>query len=220
MAKSRKSKAKAKPKKTVGPMYFGTGAVRYSFLEGEPASMALEIDWGKAPVPPRSYYSNMVALQKDDRHAVAILSFGRVAFDGDVVSQQIDIVISQVALFQTYWDSSRDLESTVESALSRLNLKPLEPMTSFSPVAESTYYANILYSAVSGSEVTLDFYFVSPRDVHRAIKFHGDVSIVPVVRIIASMALLKQFLDLCRPHTGDESIAVGSQKEHANESIS
>jgi len=52
----------------------------------------------------------------------------------------------------------------------------------------------------SVERAVLDFYYISPGDIHLAqIKKRSDVPLEPVVRVVISSPLLYEFLEMCKP---------------------
>jgi len=68
-----------------------------------------------------------------------------------------------------------------------------------------TFFANMIHMAVGEAEASLDFYHLSPRDVHLAKTRKANMQIQPVVRVIVAPVLAKHFFDQLRPHVDQRS---------------
>ncbi len=62
-----------------------------------------------------------------------------------------------------------------------------------------TLFANLIFMAVGQGESSLDFYHLSPREVHLAKTKKTDMQLAPIGRVILSSVLTKYFFELIRP---------------------
>ncbi len=62
---------------------------------------------------------------------------------------------------------------------------------------------------VWGEDAVLDFYFISPRDMHYFMTQNlSNISLEPVIRVVEGTALLAEFLEKCGTH--DDRITTGA----------
>lgn len=180
---------------------FGSNGVFFRFLGEDGGPVEIRFDFGLVPPPAFYYYADSLLLNLDSALRMAILSFGRRDVKTNHFADRIDVVMPKKSLFGQFWASSRDVEGTVDKILDASG----GSLPKFNPVAlpESqapTLFSNTIFAAVGEGESTLDFYHLSPREVHLAKTQKREMQIQPTVRIIMSSVLTKQFFDALRPH--------------------
>ncbi len=199
---------KSKRKKNAkGETVHGKAGVFYKLPQGEGGPIQIRIDFGHVPAPQNYYYADAVILTVDRDLRMAILSFGRRAGKTDKFADRIDIVMPTISLFSYFWSSSRDVEKTVDKLIEAAGITPrLQPMSPADSLA-MTLFANMIFMAVGEGESSLDFYHLSPRDVHLAKTRSMDMQVQPTVRVIMSSILTKHFFNLLKPYA-DQNAAL------------
>lgn len=195
MPRGKRSAKGSKPDRS-----FGQNGVLYSFPQGDGGPMQIKIDFGFAPVPVQYYYADAFHLALDEATQMALLSFGRRDPRTGKFADRIEIVMPSKSLFSQFWANTREVEATVDKILSgigpRQKLVPILPPES----TAVTLFGNMIFVAAGEGESALDFYHLSPREIHFAKTQKKDMLMQAIVRIIISTALTKHFFDTLRPH--------------------
>ena len=132
---------------------------------------------------------------------MSLLSFGRRDTNTNKFADRIEVAIPMKSLFGPFWVSSRDVEKTVDMVLKASGVSAPKPEPVSSPESLApTVFANTIFAAVGETESTLDFYHLSPREVHLAKTQKKDIQLQPVIRVIVSTVLTKVFFDTLRPY--------------------
>ena len=192
---------------------FGKGGVRYRLPEGDGGPIEIRIDYGLVAPPPSYFYADVLGLRVDRPLLMVVLSFGRRSQSGDKISERIDIVMPEEALFQGFWKSTRNVEEVVDKILGQLRKQPPERRLTMGEEPAITLFANNIFVAVGNSETSLDFYHLSPRDVHLAKTRRYDISMQPIARIIMSTLLVKTFFRLLEPYVQQPSASKGLEEK-------
>jgi hypothetical protein len=183
---------------------FGKTAVVYSFPEGETGPIQIGVNFGLAPEPVQYYYSDSVYLALDEELRMALLSFGRREVSTNKFGERIEIVMPARALFAQFWSSSKEVQVTVDKIFESAGSKFKErPMASPDAPPVASIFANLIFVAVGEGESVLDFYQLSPREVHFAKTQKKDMNLQPAIRVFASTVLMRHFFNLLRPHAQD-----------------
>jgi len=180
---------------------FGSNGVFFRFLDRDGGPVEIRIDFGLVPAPAFYYYADSLLLKLESDLRMAVLSFGRRDVKTNKFADRIDVVMPTKSLFSQFWASSRDVEGTVDKILGASGgLLPKLTAVSLPESQAATLFANTIFAAVGEGESTLDFYHLSPREVHLAKTQKKDMQIQPTVRVIMSSVLTKYFFDTLRPH--------------------
>jgi len=179
---------------------YGKGGVFYKFPKGETGPVQIKVDFGLVPPPQSYYYADAIDLKVDEDLFMGVLSFGRREVGTNRFADRIDIIMPPAALFRQFWLSSRDVEGTIDQVIAKLGATPKVAPASAGSSLAVTLFANMIFIAVGEGESSLDFYHLSPRDVHLAKTRKIDMQIQPTVRVILSSILTKYFFELLKPH--------------------
>jgi hypothetical protein len=183
---------------------FGGNGVFYTFPKGESAQIHIRIDFSQVPPPTNYYYAEAIYLRIDKEQGMSILSFGRRSEIGDEFSDRIDVVMPTKSLLGPFWLSTRPVEPLVDQILEQSSLT-IETRKICAPKTQAiTLFGNTIFVAIGEGESTLDFYHLSPREVHLAKSQKANMQLEPTVRIIMSTVLTKQFFNTLRPHAEGE----------------
>jgi hypothetical protein len=202
------SAKKTKPSKQPKPgQMFGQRGVQYTFPQGEGGPIQILVNFALAPEPLQYYYADSVHLVVDDELRMVALSCGRRDPNSDNFADRIDIIMPTNALFAQFWSTSREVESTVDKILKSLGVTlKARSMSSPESSAAPTFFANMIFVAVGEGESILDFYQLSPREVHFAKAQKMDMKLQPVIRVFISTVLIKHFFNLLRPHSQEQTV--------------
>lgn len=193
------------PKRTKPEEIFGKNGVLYSFPEGEGGPIQIRIDFASAPEPQQYYYADSVYIAVDEELRMAILSFGRRDVNTNKFADRIDIIMPAKSLFVQFWLSSREVEGTVDKVLETSRAEPKgESISAPEASPAATLFANLIFVATGEGESILDFYQLSPREIHFAKTQKKDMQIQPAIRVFVSTILLKYFFGLLRPHAQEQ----------------
>jgi hypothetical protein len=161
------------------------------------AVMEIGIDYSKTQVPERSYYADYCDVQQGRTgHS---LFFGKLAPGTSKLRTKIEVSFPDDMLLRQLWNTSRDYHESVRKFAERVQLPPVERVEDTDKV--QTFRANNVYLGTWGEESMMDFYYLSPRDIHLAqSQSRAELDLDPVVRIVLSTAVMFEFLEKCRPH--------------------
>jgi hypothetical protein len=176
----------------------GKGPVRLRVvqLSATTASMEIGVDYAQAPVPLLNYdadFCDVVQGRPD-----IVLVFGKLKAGSEELRTKIEITFSNEYFFRQLWRGSRDLQKTIETMAKGESLSPIDSLKDTEKV--QCLRANNVFMAVLGGEAVLDFYYISPGDIHYArLKQKKEIALDPVVRVVVSLHLLLEFLNKCKP---------------------
>jgi hypothetical protein len=192
MKKSRNRDAKAS--KVVG-----TGPVRYVMPQMKGGPLQISIDFRFATVPGAYYYADVLSLRHERQLAMVTLLLARFDAQAGRLWDRLDIVMPESALFLQFWNSSREVEKSLDVQMKALNIShALRPVGSKS-LPRTTLFANVINVSTGGGESCLDFYYMPVRDIHLARQNRSEIGLEPIIRILSSPVLLKSLFELCRP---------------------
>jgi hypothetical protein len=180
------------------------GAVRF---EARPdGTMQIKFDFSHLPEPTLYYYADCLALRVDAENQMVILSVGRSDAEHKRFTDHVEIVMPADKLLGDFWKSARDIEATLDQILRNQDWLEfphrIEPPTG----PAQTFYANILFMAVGIGESSLDFYQLSPRQIHFAKSgLLNEIQVLPVLRVAMSTALSKRLLSEIAQHPASQA---------------
>jgi hypothetical protein len=187
-------------KKVKPDQLFGSKGVFYKLPQGAEGPMEIRFDFSQISPPDKYYYADCLHLRVDEEMRMAILAFGHRNENTDKFSDRIDVVMPTNSLFGVFCASATPVEEAVDKILqasgTSVDLRPLIPTETEAP----TLFANIIFAAAGDGESSLDFYHLSPREVHLAKTQRTDMEIEATVRVIMSTVLTKYFFNVLRPH--------------------
>jgi hypothetical protein len=173
---------------------------------GQNGMMLLEmgIDYEKAEVPDRSYYCDYCNVKRG-RVGINFI-FGRLEPGGNQLRSQVEIAFPEDQFIRQLWHSSRGVHESVRNYVDG-QLPPHVEVGSTDKV--QTVRANNVFMAMLGHEAVMDFYYISPGDIHFvSLKKRREVHLEPVIRIALNTSILFEFLEKCRPFA-DELAELG-----------
>jgi hypothetical protein len=181
-----------------GVQLVGTGPVQLKIVQVATDRMLVEmgVDYEKAAVPDRAYFADYCDIQK--ARTGFTLIFGKLAPGTRRLRTKIEISFPEQMFALQLWKSSRNLHETVRKLVRDC---PLEPLTSPEDTdMAQTFRSNNVFMGVWGEDALLDFYYISPRDMHivRTLR-RGTIALDPVVRVVMGTSLMFEFLEKCRP---------------------
>jgi len=206
-----------RPNRNQSSKTYGKGPVRYRLPEDEAGPIQISVDYGLAVVPDQYYYADSFSLQRDDKLGIAVLVFGRSASSEPGARDRLEIAMPESSLFDTFWRSSRSVEQSLDQQLASMKKKGIARPAPAEVARRATLYANNIFIATGGTETCLDFYYLSPRDVHLAKTRKAQIELFPIIRVIISPVLVKYMFNELRPHAEGASVAGATQgrSQHA-----
>lgn len=177
----------------------GRGPVTVRVVQAGPnpaqALVELSVDYRKAEIPGRAYFADYCEVQKG-RFGYTLI-FGKLVSGKNALRTQIEIMFPQEMFVRQLWASSRELHKVVKQ-LHKDTGGPLDSVEGTDKV--QTFRSNNVFMGVWGEDSVLDFYYLSPKDMHDLrTRQHTDVSLEPVIRVVLDTGLLDEFLEQCRP---------------------
>lgn len=172
-----------------GPVHF-----RLIHDSGHQTTAEIGIDYSKAEVPDRSYYADYVDVQPA-RSGVSML-FGKLIPKTPRLRTQVEVGFPDDMFLRQIWGTSRDMHKTLDANRQKYRIDPVEEVKETDKV--QTFRSNNAFMGMWGDESLIDFYYLSPRDLHY-VKVGGRTraDLEPVVRIAMYSGLLLEFLDKC-----------------------
>src|SRR5258708_9773958 len=154
-----------KPMKEAALEVSGKGPVRLRITPLNSTSSLLEIgvDYALAPVPHFHYDADYCEVATSRTGVVVI--FGKLRPGSDSLRTKIEIAFSSENFARAVWLPSRSVHETVRKLAERKNLTPIQARDT---EKVQCFRANNVFMAVLSSEAVLDFYYISPGDIHLA----------------------------------------------------
>jgi hypothetical protein len=157
--------------------------------------LEMGIDYEKAEEPDRSYYADYCDVKRG-RVGVNFI-FGRLEPGGTQLRSQVEIAFPEDQFVRQLWNSSRGIHGTVRDYVSgQLPARVVVQNTD----KVQTLRANNVFMAILGHDAVLDFYYISPGDIHFVtMKKRKEVHLEPVIRIAMNTAIMFEFFEKCSP---------------------
>lgn len=174
-----------------------TGPVRLRIVpvDATTALMEIGVNYAQAPVPLLNYDADYCDVVQG-RTAITLI-FGKLKAGSNQLRTKIEIAFSEEHFFRQLWGSTRELHDAIEKLSRRFAPNPVSAVETDKV---QCLRANNVFMAVLGGEAVLDFYYISPGDIHLVRQKHKkEISLDPVVRVVVSTPVLLEFLDKCRP---------------------
>lgn len=176
------------------------------------ALVEIAVDYRNAEIPGRAYFADYCEVQKG-RFGYTLL-FGKLVPGKNALRTEIEITFPQEMFVRQLWVSSRELHEVVKQLSAKQAPVRRDSVESTDKV--QTFRSNNVFMGVWGEDSVLDFYYLSPKDMHGLQTRHkSDVSLEPVVRVVMDTQLLDEFLEQCRPfaaqHSGPEAAIAKSE---------
>lgn len=190
----------------------GTGPVRYLMPEQKGGPLRISIDFRFATIPAAYYYADALSIRHERQLAMVTLLFARFDAQAGKLRERLDIVMPEGALFLTFWNSSREVEKTLDEQMRVLNVAPSLRPVGTKTVPRTTVFSNVLFVSTGAGESCLDFYYMPVRDIHLAKENGSEIGLDPIIRILASPVLLKSLFEVIRPFAtavGEKSLQSG-----------
>lgn len=188
-------KAPSKPAQS-----FGADGVFYTFTHGENGPIEIKVDFSQVAEPANYYYADSLRISVDDGQQIAALSFGRREGMTNTFADRIDVAMPLKPLLGPFWTSARSLEEAVDKILEASGITVKLPAMAAPETQAATLFANMIFLSAGDGESTFDFYHMSPRDVHLAKTQRKNIQLHPIVRVIMSSVLTKEFFNKLRPY--------------------
>lgn len=195
-AKSANTKKNPKPAQV-----FGKNGVLYSFPRGNQEQIHITIDFSQVPSPANYFYADSLYVRMDNELHTSVLSFGLRNENTNKFLRRFDVVMPTNSVMGPFWASAKQIEPVLDRVLEMSRLtreaRPISPPDPDPQVL--TLFANMIFLAIGEGESTLDFYHLTPREVHLAKTQKADMQLKAIVRVILSSTLTKHFFNLLRP---------------------
>ena len=181
---------------TLIPAPVAGGPVHFRLIHdgGNQTSAEIGIDYSKAEVPARSYYADYVDVQRA-RSGIGLV-FGKLIPKTTQLRTEIEVGFPDDMFVRQIWGTSREIHKTLEQFREKFKLEPIGEVKETDKV--QTFRSNNAFMGMWSDEALIDFYYLSPRDLHY-VKVGGKsrVDLEPVVRVVMYSGLLLEFLDKC-----------------------
>jgi hypothetical protein len=174
----------------------GPVMLRVTPLDATSANLEIGIDYSRAEDPGLRYdadYCDVLASRTG-----LTLVFGRLKPSIRELRSKIEIAFSEEFFMRQVWFASRAVHTTARSCTMGNALEPLSDLPD--PDKVQCFRANTVFMALLVGESVIDFYYISPGDIHLARDHRrSEIPLEPVVRVVLSTPLLVEFLDKCQP---------------------
>jgi hypothetical protein len=169
-----------------------SGEVSHGLIQG--AGVEIGIDYSKAELPDRAYYADY-ATAISTRSGKSLI-FGKLGIDQRSLRTMIEVVYPpefferqfSTGILAELYQGLKRVAAEKKWLAEKLDVRLTDTAQSFR--------ANNCFVGMWGDDALIDFYWISPKDMHGFIKNHGgDVSLDPVVRIVMGTSILIECLD-------------------------
>lgn len=172
--------------------------------------MELGIDYSKADVPERFYYADYCDVQ-GARSGYSLI-FGKLNPGTSRLRTKVDVTFPEEMFRLQLWGNSRDFHQGIRRIAEKVDFPPVERVEDTDKV--QSFRSNNVFMGMWGEESVMDFYYLSPRDIHFVRKRQKhEVALEPVIRVVLPTALLFEFLEKCRPYAERQPKSEASQIE-------
>ncbi len=190
----------------------GRGPVRLRTVPIDETTSQLEIGLDYALAQPPSFHYDADYCDVVQSRAGVTVGFGKLRPGGDALRNKIEIAFSVENFIRQVWRNTRKLHQTVQKLCEKTPLTPIEGLLDAEKV--QCFRATTVFMAILGGESVLDFYYISPGEIHLAAKKH-EIALDPVVRVVLSTSVLNELLDKAAPiATALESQVPDEDKPH------
>lgn len=190
-----------------------TGAVQFRVISSDANGAVVEMgfDYSKADVPDRAYYSDYCDVVKD-RFGYTLV-FGKLIPGTSRLRTKIEISFPEDMFGRQLWGGSREFHKVIQKIADKLKLDSIAKVEDTDKV--QTFRANNVFMGAWGEESVMDFYYISPKDMHALTRSsRADVTLEPVVRVAMGTALMLEFLEKCGalvPESLPDAVGVGNR---------
>jgi len=177
----------------------GGAAVKMRFFQTDQGQGLCEfmVDYRQAAVPERFYYADYCDVQRA-RSGFGLL-FGKLVAGTSKLRTKIEIDFPQEMFVKQLWASTKDFYKVVQTIAEKMHFPTVADVEDTDKV--QTFRANNVFIGAWGEEAVMDFYYISPREMHYAqFQQRVDAGLEPVIRVLMSTGLLFEFLEKCRHH--------------------
>jgi hypothetical protein len=178
------------------PQVLGHGPVRLRVSKSDKDTLYLElgVDYERAEVPQRFYYADYCNVLQG-RVGLSFI-FGKLVPGTSELRTKVEITFPEQLFVRQLWQSSRHLHETTRKLVGDRLLPPVDTVTDTDKV--QSFRSNNVFMAVLGDEAVMDFYYISPGDIHFvSAQKRTDVNLDPVIRVVLATAVLFEFLEKC-----------------------
>jgi len=162
------------------------------------ATLEIDVDYSTADVPNLHYDADFCEVLRT-RTGIA-LCFGKLAGGEENLRSKIEITWSEEHFYRGVWVNSRRLVETVANLSRGHELNPVAPSNLRTLEKVQTFHVSTVFISVMASEAVLDFYYISPGDVHHARTGRkNSIDLNPVIRVSISTPLLNELLQQVIP---------------------
>lgn len=173
-----------------------SGAIRLKVISrsGDYAQVEFGIDYHKAEVPDRAYYSDYCDVVKDRSGFTFI--FGKLVPGTSTLRTKIEIAFPEDMFVRQLWGSSREFHKGVANVAQKMRFETIGKVEDTDKV--QTFRSNNSFMGMFGEESVIDFYYISPKDMQALMTNNiSNATLEPVVRAVMGTALIAEFLDKC-----------------------
>jgi hypothetical protein len=177
----------------------GSGPVTLRVVKASPDQAVLEmgIDYSKAEIPERAYYADYCDVLRG--RVGFSLVFGKLDPGTCRLRTKIEVAFPEQMFLQQLWGTSRDFQRAVQADAMRAPIVPVAEVEDTDKV--QTFRSNNVMMGAWGEESVMDFYYISPRDMHFVRQeAKTNVELEPVVRVVMGTPLIFEFLQKCQPY--------------------
>lgn len=197
--------------------FVGHGPVQYAI--GDSASnkgdvIAVKVDWAEAPVPQHYFVCDYFYVLNLD--ASVLLAFGKLdnIKKKDKLRTKLEINFPSFSFVHQLWNTSREFHKKIAKLVEDRGFNvPDAGDPNIAAEKVQTIHSNNSLMVLSGEESTVDFYYLSPRDLYFKTRKKKDLELEPLARIILNPPLLLSFLNSC------ESIAESLAPKYENDGV-
>jgi len=191
-----------------GPVSF-----RISPINEQSSQVEISIDYSRADIPNLQYDADYATVLKS--RTGIVLSFGRLETGTSKLRSKIEISFTRESFLNQVWHSSRDLANTVKRTVADHTLEPIVPENLGTVEKTQAFRSNYTYMSVMAQEAALDFYHLSPGEVHQArLGKKSEIYLQAVVRVVCAISLVQELLTVAEPFAKEIEDAENAEYQH------
>jgi len=172
---------------------FGSGPVRYQ-VPPEGGTLFIQIDYADAPVPSNYYVADHFYVENLGFRVQIV--FGKLTEDGKKLRSKLEIYVSALSFLRTVFGTTPKFHQALkEEALARNFPEIAEGSREIEADKVQTVQANNLLMASMDGESMIDFFYISPRDVHYKVPKREDIPIEALVRVMIDPPMMLAVLN-------------------------
>jgi len=177
----------------------GSGPVQY--MIGKPGgALSLKVDYSEAPVPPHYYVADYFYVKLVGFRVLIV--FGKFDEAGKELRNKLEIYIPVTSFLRQMHVSSREFHQTLREAATKFQFQPIGAgsldvgLDKNQGKVQSIQSNNVLMAFVD-MDCMLDFFYLSPRELHFNPPKRKDIELQALIRVMIDPPTMLGLLNEC-----------------------